>query len=326
MKRSLSLGWRLIIGSILWTAGLVVVVNHVSLSFVQQHRVGGPLLHFSVMFLFGIGALVVGLVQVQRGMSSLRRLRANLSSVRDGTSPRVEGRYPAEVQPVVDDLNALLDHRDRAVARAVAKAGDLAHGLKTPLAVLAQEADRAAAAGQHDLAQAIVQQVDRMRRQMDYHLAHARAAASGATAGTRSSVAESADGLTRTLQRLYAERGIAIDVQVPADHAVRAGREDLDEMLGNLLDNACKWTRTRIVVSSAANNGHVVINVDDDGPGVAADMRDQVLRRGVRADEASPGSGFGLAIVRDLAELYGGSIALTAAPTGGLRARLDLPS
>jgi signal transduction histidine kinase len=113
---------------------------------------------------------------------------------------------------------------------------------------------------------------------------------------------------------------------VPPDHAVRTGREDLDEMLGNLLDNACKWTRSQIVVSSAARNGHVVITVDDDGPGVAVDMRDQVLRRGVRADEAAPGSGFGLAIVRDLAELYGGSIALTAAPSGGLRASLNLPS
>lgn len=325
MRRAFSLRARLMIGSLLWTAGLVLVVNHVSLSLVQR-RVGAPVLHFSAMFLFGVGLLVIGLVQVQRGVASLRRLRGDLASVHDGKALRVSGRYPAEVQPVVDDLNALLDHRDRAVARAVAKAGDLAHGLKTPLAVLGHEADRARVAGQTEIAQAIQEQVDRMRRQIDYHLAHARAAASGGATAARSSVAESADGLSRTLQKLYAERGIAIDVQIPKDHSVRIGREDLDEMLGNLLDNACKWTRTRIVVSSAANNGHVVITVDDDGPGVAPDMRDQVLRRGVRADEAAPGSGFGLAIVRDLAELYGGSIALTMAPIGGLRARLDLPS
>ena len=249
----MSLRGRLVIGSLLWTAGVVVVVNHVSLSLVQ-HRVGAPALHLSAMFLLGIGSVIIGLVQVQRGMSSLRRLHGNLTAVRNGDAPRIEGRYPAEVQPLVDDLNTLLDHRDRAVARAVAKAGDLAHGLKTPLAVLTQEADRADAAGQHEIAQAIRQQVDRMRRQMDYHLAHARAAASG-TISARSSVAESANGLSRTLQRLYADRGIAIDVQVPADHAVHAGREDLDEMLGNLLDNACKWTRSRIVVASAANNG-----------------------------------------------------------------------
>ncbi len=325
MRRPFSLRGRLVIGSMLWTAGLVVVVNHLTLSLVQ-HRVGAPLVHISVMLLLGVGSLIIGLVQVQRAMSSLKRLHDRLAAVRDAQAPRVDGRYPAEVQPLVDDLNALLDHRDRAVARAVAKAGDLAHGLKTPLAVLAQEGDRAEAAGHHELAGAIHQQVTRMRRQMDYHLAHARAAASGATSGTRSSVAESADGLARTLRRLYVERGIVIDVRVPPDHAVRAEREDLDEMLGNLLDNACQWTRSRIVVGSASNNGHIVITVDDDGPGVAANMRDQVLRRGVRADEAAPGSGFGLAIVRDLAELYGGSIALGEAPTGGLRARLQLPS
>src|SRR4029453_12791462 len=130
---------------------------------------------------------------------------------------------------------ALLAHHELAVSRAVAKAGDLAHGLKTPLAVLSQEADRAAAAGQADLAAAMVEQVERMRRQIEYHLAHARAAASGATAGARASVAESAAGLARTLLRLHADRGIGIDVRVADDHAVRCQREDLDEMLGNLL-------------------------------------------------------------------------------------------
>ena len=325
MKRPLSLRARLVLGSLLWAAGLALVVNHILLS-IFQHRVGAPVLHFSAMFLLGIGSVVIGLIEVQLATSSLRRLRGNLTAVRTGAEPRVAGRYPAEVQALVDDLNALLEHRDRAVARAVAKAGDLAHGLKTPLAVLAREAECADTAGQHELARAIQQQIDRMRRQIDYHLAHARAAASGATVGTRSTVAESAEGLSRTLHRLYADRGIAIDIRVPPEHSVRAGREDLDEMLGNLLDNACKWTRTRIVIGSALNDRHVVITVDDDGPGVAADMRDQVLRRGVRADEAAPGSGFGLAIVRDLAELYGGSVVLDQSPAGGLRARLELPS
>lgn len=331
MKPLFSLRTRLAVGAVMWTVGLFVIAG-ATLTFAMIHHSNVPITFHRVFSATGpwlcvAGILMVwGLWQVQSGIRPVDRLRTRLMSVRQGSAKRIDGSYPSEVQPLVDDLNALLEHRDRAVARAVAKAGDLAHGLKTPLAVLAQEADRAAAAGQHDLADAIRQQVDRMRRQMDYHLAHARAAASGATSGTRSSVAESAEGLSRTLQRLYAERGIAIDVQVPPDHAVRAGREDLDEMLGNLLDNACKWTRSRVVVASATNNGHVVITVDDDGPGVAAEMRDHVLRRGVRADEAAPGSGFGLAIVRELAELYGGSIALGAAPAGGLRARLDLPS
>ena len=163
-----------------------------------------------------------------------------------------------------------------------------------------------------------------MRRQIEYHLAHARAAASGATPGARCLVRDSADGLARTLLRLHADRGVTIQVNVAAEHSVRAQREDLDEMLGNLLDNACKWARTRVIVESSERDGRIVITVDDDGPGLDASMRDVVMQRGVRADEAAPGSGLGLAIVRELAELYGGSISLESAPAGGLRARLEL--
>jgi len=176
------------------------------------------------------------------------------------------------------------------------------------------------------MADSIGHEVDRMRRQIDYHLAHARAAASGATPGARSSVKESADGLARTMLRLHAGRALTVDVRVSADHAVRGQREDLDEMLGNLLENACTWARSRVTVESSAVEGGIVITVDDDGPGLAPSMREAVLQRGVRADEAAPGSGLGLAIVRDLAELYGGSIALDRSPEGGLRARLQLPS
>src|SRR5262249_6466878 len=171
----------------------------------------------------------------------------------------------------------------------------------------------------------IVQQVERMQRQVDYHLAHARAAASGSAPGVRSVVADSVDGLVRTLHRLYADRGLDVLVRVPRQHAVRAQREDVDEMLGNLLDNACKWAHSRVIVDAQPSAGALDITVDDDGPGVDASMRDVVLQRGMRADEAAPGSGLGLAIVRDLAELYGGSIALDASPLGGLRARLQLP-
>ena len=156
-------------------------------------------------------------------------------------------------------------------------------------------------------------------------LGHARAAASGASSGARSSLAPSTEGLSRTLLRLHAGRGITIDERVDAAHTVKCQREDLDEMLGNLLDNACKWARSRVTITSTPGNGVVAIAVDDDGPGLAASMRDVVLQRGVRADEAAPGSGLGLAIVRDLAELYGGSIALGQSPLGGLRATLELP-
>jgi signal transduction histidine kinase len=136
---------------------------------------------------------------------------------------------------------------------------------------------------------------------------------------------ESVDGLTRALLRLHAERGIAIDVDVPPDLSIRAQREDLDEMLGNLLDNACKWGHSRVLVSASPDGAVVEITVDDDGSGLADEMREAVLQRGVRADEAAPGSGLGLAIVRDLADVYGGSISLDTSPQGGLRARLRLP-
>ena len=163
-----------------------------------------------------------------------------------------------------------------------------------------------------------------MRRQIDYHLAHTRAAASGGTLGARSVVRASVDGLVRTLQRLHADRGLMIDVEVPADLVVRCEREDLDEMLGNLIDNACKWARLRVVVSAASVDGGVAITVDDDGPGLEVSLREAVLQRGVRADQTAPGSGVGLAIVRDLAELYRGSIALTDSPASGVRAVLRL--
>jgi len=163
-----------------------------------------------------------------------------------------------------------------------------------------------------------------MQKQVEYHLAHARAAASGATPGVRCAVAISADGLMRTLSRIYADRRITIDSAIPPEHGVQAQREDLDEMLGNLLDNACKWAKSHIAVASSDDGEGIVITVDDDGPGLNPDQRERVLQRGVRADEAAPGSGLGLAIVRDIAELHGGSIVLDRSPMGGVRARLRL--
>ena len=150
-------------------------------------------------------------------------------------------------------------------------------------------------------------------------------AASGSTLGARCAVADSAEALARTLERLHADRGLAIDVRTPRDHVVRVERHDLDEMLGNLVDNACKWARSRVAVTSEADASTVTIVVDDDGPGIDASQRDIVLQRGARADETAPGSGLGLAIVRDVAALYGGSIALDRSPDAGVRAVLRLP-
>ena len=313
------------IGSILWAIGLIAVSNVVILALVL-HRYPGWTVHFGAMSVAGIGLLVAGLWQLRSILAPFRELQSRLSAVRDGREQRLEGAYPAEVAPLVNDLNALLDHRAQLVERAVSKAGDLAHGLKTPLAVLGQEAERLTNAGQFEPAAIIGQQVERMRRQIDYHLAHARAAASGSTLGVNCAVAASAEGLARTLSRLYIEKGVSIEHAVSPAHCVRAQREDLDEMLGNLLDNACKWAKSRVRVESSVEGESVIVLIDDDGPGLAAELREKVLQRGVRADEAAPGSGFGLAIVRDLAELHGGSISLDVSPMGGVRARLILPS
>jgi len=325
-----SLRWRVLLGAFLWTAGLFTVSGIVLTTLMLRHErapivVHGFFRHTTVALVMSILCLAAGLWQVRRGLTPVNRLRSKLAEVHAGRTRSVDGSYPAEIQPLVDDLNRLLQHQEQTVQRAVSKAGDLAHGLKTPLAVLAHEGERLERAGHAELGATIAQQVERMQRQIDRHLAHARAAASGATPGAHCRVRESAEALTRTLERLHAERALEISVEVPEAHAVRTQREDLDEMLGNLLDNACKWARSRVMIASAIEGAEIVITIDDDGPGLRQEQREPVLRRGVRADEAAPGSGLGLAIVRDLAELYGGSIELGDSPLGGLRATLRLP-
>ena len=331
MKTILSLRARIFIGAVFWMAALFIaagmVLTHL---FNQNPRAPGVFhrifMHMEVLGLAIVICLGVGLLLVGRGLNSFDVLRERLVSVKEGRSRRLEGEYPSEVVPLITDLNSLLADREERVARALTKAGDLAHGLKTPLAILNRHAESAKAKGQSELAMAITQQVERMRRQVDYHLAQARASASGGDPGARSHLLTSADALARTMMTLHVDRGLTIDVQAPHQHFVRVQREDLEEMLGNLVDNACKWAKSRVEIGSRLDDGGIEITVDDDGSGLDPSLRDSVLQRGVRADEAAPGSGLGLAIVRDLVELYGGSIALGASPLGGLRATLQLPA
>src|SRR5262245_48257590 len=326
----LSLKARILLGAVLWTAGLftiAVVFLHFVLHYPSAHVASHGMFRYApAMTLVAALCMLFGFLQVRRGLAPINQLRNRLAAVHKGAAARVGGSYPAEVQPLVDDLNALIEERERRIARAVAKAGDLAHGLKTPLAVLAHEAQQARAAGHEQLAAEIDQQIDRMRRQIDYHLAHARSAASAASPAARASIAASAEGIVRALERLHAERDLSIEIDAPASHTFRGQREDLDEMLGNLLDNACKWACARVRLSCSKKGDRIVIAVDDDGPGIEPSMREAVMRRGIRADEAAQGSGLGLAIVRDLAEVYGGSISLDESPMGGARARLTLPA
>jgi len=327
----LSLRARILLGAIFWMTALFVAAGMV-LTHLMSRNARAPIMfhrifvHMDVLGVVVVVCLGVGLLLVRRGLSSFDELRTRLAAVKEGRARRLEGHYPEEVLPLVQDLNSLLDDRELRVKRALTTAGDLAHGLKTPLTLLNQQADRARSAGQSELAAGIMQQVERMRRQVDYHLAHARASASGGNPSARSHVLTSADGLARTMMTIHADRRIAIEVHVPHDQFVRAQREDLDELLGNLIDNACKWATSRVEVRSSLDSRDVVTTVDDDGPGLAVELREAVLQRGVRADEAAPGSGLGLAIVTDLVELYGGSIALGPSPLGGLRATLRLPA
>ena len=328
----MTLRLRIFLGAVLWSIGLFLlsgmILTHYMLYVPEALGIfHGVFVHYMMIVAATIVvSTVIGFIQVRRGLASFNELRTNLSGVREGRETRLGGEYPAEVQPVIEELNALLTDREQRIVKAHRKAGDLAHGLKTPLTLLNQQAERARATGQTGLATAIMQQVERMRRQIDYHLAHARASASGGNPSARCHVLTSADALARTMQTIHADRHLAIEVHVSHEHFARSQREDFEEMLGNLVDNACKWAKTRVEVRSAVENGRVITTVDDDGPGLDPSLRETVLQRGVRADEAAPGSGLGLAIVADLVELYSGSIALGSSPLGGLRAELRLPS
>ncbi len=332
MRSLLSLRARVFFGAFLWSVGLFfgsgLMLTHYMLFAPEAPGIfHGFFFHYRYQIFAGtIISLVVGMFQVRRGLASLNELRTNLTGVREGRETRLGGEYPSEVQPLVSELNALLVDREQRVSRALTKAGDLAHGLKTPLTLLTQQAEKARSEGHTDLAAAIAQQVDRMRRQVDYHLAHARASASGGNPTARCHVLTSADALARTMATIHADRHLTINVDVSHEAFVRSQREDFEEMLGNLVDNACKWAKSRVTVHSTNDNGFVVLTVDDDGPGLDPSLRETVLRRGVRADEAAPGSGLGLAIVGDLVELYSGSITLGESSLGGMRAALRLPS
>ena len=321
-----SLRSRVIVASVLWTAGLLSLMHLLSLTVIHTlpASAGG---HTAVVgTALGVLLMGAGFFAARRSLQPLRGLEQKVEAVTAGRATRVEGRYPAEVQAVIDRLNVMLEDRERAVVRAQAAAGDLAHALKTPLALLMREADALRASGQSELSDAIAGLVHRMTAHIDRQLTRARLAAAGPTRHDRADVHISVDGLIRVMRRLHAEREIQLVSTVPSGAAVVARAEDLDELLGNLLDNACKWARTRVEISALAQDGQLALFVDDDGPGLPADARERALRRGVRLDERAPGSGLGLAIVRDLIDHYRGTIALERSPLGGLRVCLTLPA
>jgi len=273
--------------------------------------------------------LLTTLFQVRFGLAPLKRISESLAAIRAGTAERLAGSFPDEIAPLARETNALLDANREIVERARTHVGNLAHALKTPLSVIVNEASTR----NDPFAVKVGEQTDIMRDQIARHLERARLAARATVVGTVTEVGPVVTALARTMEKIYRARGIAIDVDATQEVRFRGERQDLEEMVGNLVDNACKWAQSRVnleVVSersnSAAQQGMVRLVVDDDGPGLTPQEREQVGNRGRRLDETKPGSGLGLSIVVELAQLYGGKLQLGTAPIGGLRVELELPA
>lgn len=315
---------RIVLASVLWTAGLLLLM-HVA-SFLLVHTVPMPRgAATTIPILIGAALMVAGFLTARGSLTPMLDLRNKVAAVREGNERAIAGQYPAEVQPLIDSVNDLLSDREKSVQRAHAVAGDLAHCLKTPLAILAREAESARVSGNIELADAMSEQIHRMTTHVNYHLARARVAASGPAGTARSALSPSVAALVRTLSKLYVDRGLEISAPIAPEANVRVREEDLEEILGNLLDNACKWARTKILISALDTGPLMTITVEDDGPGLPESFRTAVLGRGVRIDESAPGTGLGLSIVRDLVEHYNGSISLDRSSLGGLLVRVSLP-
>ena len=300
-------------------------------------RVGGPAdeieldvqrFRLALIVTFAALGLALGLTtlfQIRFGLRPLVRLRSGLSAIRRGEAERIPGEYPSDISPLARDLNLLLETNREILERARTQVGNLAHALKTPLSVIVNEAESAP----EDVAAKVREQAETMRHQVNYYLDRARAAALVGTLGTLTEVGPVIAGLARTFAKIYRDKGLSIVLDVPADVRFRGERQDLEEMAGNLIDNAAKWARSEVAVTASIDRtggrSSLCLVIDDDGPGLPAAARAEVLKRGRRLDETKPGSGLGLSIVSDLATLYRGSLKLETSPKGGLRAVLELP-
>ena len=279
----------------------------------------------AALVILGLGLIAAMVLQVQIGLRPLAHIGRALAAIRAGRAEQLQGAFPAEIQPLADEIDTLLGHQAAVIGRARAHAGDLAHALKTPLAVLANEAAASENRGDSELGTLVQRQVVEMRRQVDRHLSRARTAAAAGVLGAHCPIQPVLAELARVLTRLHAERGVQIVVEAEPDLAFAGEREDLQEMLGNLMDNACQWAQGKVRVEMRGTGTKVLLSVDDDGPGLAPERRTEVMARGSRLDESKPGSGLGLAIVADMAGLYQGSLSLHDSGLGGLSARLELP-
>ena len=278
----------------------------------------------------GFVLLLTTIFQVRFGLAPLKRISEAIADIRSGRAERLEGNFPVEIAPLARETNALIDANRGIVERARTHVGNLAHAIKTPLSVIVNEAS---AHGSDPFGNKVLEQAEIMRNQVAHHLERARIAARVTVVATVTEVAPAIEALRRTMEKIHRDRGIAIEVKADSGARFRGERQDLEEMAGNLVDNACKWAASHVFIevlterpTDAGASPMLRIIVDDDGRGLSAAERAQVSRRGQRLDESKPGSGLGLSIVTDLAALYGGSLSLGTAPIGGLRAELSLPA
>lgn len=283
---------------------------------------------FTLALVAGLMVLATGLVaaiflQVRLGLAPLRDMGGQLADIRAGRRERLDEGGPVELAPLAGELNALLTHNLEVVERARTHVGNLAHGLKTPISVILNETS-----GRNDpLSKTVSRQTLTMARQVEHWLKRASAAARAETLGARTPLGPVIEDLTRTLARLYRHDGVKIEASVEGQPIFRGEREDLDDLIGNLAENACKYGGGLVTVSARqTQRGRLEIIIDDDGDGLSEDQARRALKRGARLDESAPGSGLGLSICSDLAQAYGGALHLERAPLGGLRARLELPA
>lgn len=276
----------------------------------------------------GAGLFALAVLQATFGLMPLKRMSSAMAAIRAGTATRAPTEnVPPEIAPLVQELNALLDHNEEAAESARMHAGNLAHALKTPMSVLMNEA----AANSPDLAKTVVRELSTMRRHVDHHLARARAMGRRTQATARADVFPALERLVSAIERIYADRPVVIDLAGDRSVVFRGERQDLEEMAGNLIDNAAKYGGGRVFVTVArgegAEDGMLTITVEDDGSGIPARLREGLFERGARLDTEKPGTGLGLAIVRDVAAIYGGSVSMAESEDlGGLMAILTLPA
>ena len=268
----------------------------------------------------GAGLLVLAALQTFYGLWPLRRVQREVAAIRSGKAVRVSDNFPTEIGPLTEEINQLLSHSEEQAEEARRHAGNLAHALKTPLTVVTN----AATARSPDLADTVCREASVMRRQVDHHLARARAIGRRSSAQARACVWDSLEAVERAVDRLY--EGATVDIAGDKSAEVRVERQDLDEMIGNLVENAAKYGGGRVFVTVEPAGENIDICVEDDGTGIPLEERESIFARGARLDTGKPGTGLGLAIVRDVAEIYGGSIHLEESEDlGGLLARLTLP-